>query len=439
MENPVIELTYDQMNSMSKDDFAKLYKDGIYKRIKIKTLELTKDPQVFHDGDTLYPGGVGNRRPGIRLLGIDAPELDQVNKKTGEKVGVLAQQKLKEKILDSEYTYIDFEGFDPTYNRVVAKVSTDKIPDVGLDMLKDGYVFFNEGFVKNIPPKDVEGYMDAAILAENAKIVYNPDVDTPSVYRAAQNKAEEYVVETKDTTKTKTELEAQKQVEEKELKDLTKALEDEKVRRSQTKKSLAYLSRLYDHFYSSSDVKVFFVGPTGKQVNVDLIVGVGYNYAVSTTPVYTLGSRFPAFFTRGNAIGQGSLVFPFKNDKYLRVMLKYIFEELTVKNPYTIEIPDDLSTLSDEQFKKLSENYSTNLAATLSADEAIDIGAVGTTFDIQITLNNTNAFSTDDGTKIIILKDCKISGEELDTSSARDGTIQHGYKFLFKTIATGTK
>ena len=74
----------------------------------------------------------------------------------------------------------------------------------------------------------------------------------------------------------------------------------------------------------------------------------------------------------------------------------------------------------------------------LSKDEAIDIGAVGTLFDIEITFNNTNAFTADDSTKIIRLVGCKITSDGLETSSTSDATIQHGYKFLFKTIASGT-
>ena len=440
MENPVKTYTYEELQNLTKDQIKDLYNSGAYTRIAIKTADLNKfaDKDAYHDADTLYIGGTGNNKPGFRFVGIDAPELAQKNMKTGEKIGEQARDKMKSVIEGSNYVYLDMVAYDHTNLRPVVKVSTDKNPDINLELLKSGYVFFNQASASSIPTQDYPKYVEAAKIAEAAKIVYSPDVMTPDEYRkyTEQKKNTGNVikydpVEDPSIKKDKTKVPNTEE-------DLTQKVEDKKQQESARKRSLAYLSRLYDHYYTSADVKVFFVGPNDKKVNVDLILGIGYDLTVSSVPVYTIGSRYPSFFTRGNSLGQGSLVFPFKNDKYLRVMLKYIFDELDVKEPYKIQDTSDLESLTDEEFTKLSQKYSEDLTKKLSKDEAIDIGAVGTLFDIEITFNNTNAFTADDSTKIIRLVGCKITSDGLETSSTRDATIQHGYKFLFKTIASGT-
>ena len=168
----------------------------------------------------------------------------------------------------------------------------------------------------------------------------------------------------------------------------------------------------------------------GKSVQVDLITGIGYDYNVSSIPVYTVGSRFPAFFTSGNSLGTGSMVLPFKSEKYLKAMLQYLFSEETPSNS---QQQIDPTTASDNEFKL--NQYKP--ISVVSAEEIVDVGSVVSLVDIKIIFNNSNAFYNDDSDKIIILRDCKFISDNLEVLSTRDGTVQHGYKFLFKTTAIG--
>ena len=185
MENPVKTYTYEELQNLTKDQIKDLYNSGAYTRIAIKTADLNKfvDKDAYHDADTLYIGGAGHNKPGFRFVGIDAPELAQRNMKTGEKIGEQARDKMKSMIEGSNYVYIDMVAYDHTNLRPVVKVSTDKNPDINLELLKSGYVFFNQAFASSIPTQDYPKYAEAAQIAEAAKIVYSPDVMTPDEYR----------------------------------------------------------------------------------------------------------------------------------------------------------------------------------------------------------------------------------------------------------------
>lgn len=188
------------------------------------------------------------------------------------------------------------------------------------------------------------------------------------------------------------------------------------------------LSRIYDYFYTSSDVKVFLTSSKGSTVNVDLITGVGYDFNVSSIPIYTLGSSIPSFFSKGNCLGQGMFVLPFKNEQYLKVMLQHVFEESSTIIPR--RIATSVNDMSDEDFKALASAAGTKLG---TEDNVISIGTISSSFDIVIFLDNSSPFyAASRGS--IVLKDCKITGESLEVTSAQDQTIQQGYKFYFKNI-----
>lgn len=189
---------------------------------------------------------------------------------------------------------------------------------------------------------------------------------------------------------------------------------------------MSSLLKLYEYYFTATDVKVFLSDPTtGKQVYVDLANGIGYDYNVSSIPIYTVGSSVPTFFSKGNFLGQGMLVVPFKDEQYLKVMLQHIFEEeSTVIQPReSIGIKD----MTDAEFRakriKASKKHVAN----------INIGSITKPFDIKIVLDNSSSFY-DASPKIILLESCKITGESLDVSSSQDKIVQQGYKFYFKEI-----
>lgn len=194
--------------------------------------------------------------------------------------------------------------------------------------------------------------------------------------------------------------------------------------------SIAHLSRLYDTYYSSADVKVWIKREDGlNPVMVDLITGIGYNYQVNSMPVYTIGSRFPVFFSRGNSLGNGTIVVPFKHAKYMRAMLKYVFNE--ADDGASSPSSDNPSEMSDEDFVN---QYSSSL---MGVSNIIEVGSVVSLFDIEIRFDNSNAFARDFGKSKIILKDCKLTGDAMDIASGRDTSLQVGYSFIFKSIITG--
>lgn len=187
------------------------------------------------------------------------------------------------------------------------------------------------------------------------------------------------------------------------------------------------LQSIYSYYFTSANAKVFFSHKeTGKIVNADLLTGIGYDYNTSSVPVYTLGSSKPAFFSKGNFLGQGMFVVSFKDEQYLKAMLQYTFGETkTTANPRESTFSKQMS---DEAFKAKSK---LSLSATTSTN--INIGDILSLFDIKIFLNN----STPDHVstpKTIILRDCKITGESLELSSSQDRVLQQGYKFYFKDI-----
>lgn len=188
---------------------------------------------------------------------------------------------------------------------------------------------------------------------------------------------------------------------------------------------MSNLLKLYDYYFTATDVKVFLEDPlTGKQVYLDLLNGVGYDYNLSSIPIYTVGSSLPTFFSKGNFLGQGMLVVPFKDEQYLKVMLQYIFEEAS-----TVVAPRQSSSIKDMTDEQFRASRKTNGKNT----DVISIGSITKLFDIKIVLDNSNSFY-DSSPKIVLLKGCKILGESLDVSSSQDKIIQQGYKFYFKEI-----
>lgn len=260
--------------------------------------------------------------------------------------------------------------------------------------------------------------------------------------------------------------------------------------------------KLYDTYFTSANVKVYLQSRvTGKMVQVDAATGVGYNYTVSSVPIHVLGTRTPVFLSRGNGVGEGSLVIAFKDALYLKAMIKYIFDEtmdlpssigVTETEP-NVQLPEaehfketviagvliapgkmddymyeryqmwirqsnlsleekrqglielekrrDLQrgfkNISDEAFKIISRTTSAHLeqkGGYIEPNDVLDIGGIHMLFDIRIVLNNTTPYYNNTDTTIV-LRDCKIVSDRLDTSSLQDGIIQQAYNFIFKTVS----
>lgn len=413
---------------MTSDQLLALHAQGYTSFIL--PMELYNKTFSAHDADTISLKGETDKRASgsFRFIGIDAPELHQKNSLTGEPIGKIALGKFNEIVSSAQYLKIEVNGVDNKGKRLMGTVYDDKGQDINLLLLKEGYVQFYDRYKESIPHSSLAMYEQAALASKSkGKLAYSPGVEQPEIWRQkTQGKDVENEVPVPQTPEPSYSKELPT------FEDVYGDLYDsEAISQEDKKNSLAYLSRLYEHYYSSVDCKVFLVNNVdGKSVQVDLITGIGYDYNVSSIPVYTVGSRFPAFFTSGNSLGTGSMMLPFKSEKYLKAMLQYLFSEET---PSTTQQQIDPTTASDNEFKL--NQYKP--ISVVSAEEIVDVGSVVSLVDIKIIFNNSNAFYNDDSDKIIILRDCKFISDNLEVLSTRDGTIQHGYKFLFKTTAIG--
>ena len=413
---------------MTSDQLLALHAQGYTSFIL--PMELYNKTFSAHDADTISLKGETDKRASgsFRLIGIDAPELHQKNSLTGEPTGKIALGKFNEIVSGAQYLKIEVNGVDNKGKRLMGTVYDDKGQDINLLLLKEGYVQFYDRYKESIPHSSLAMYEQAALAAKSkGKLAYSPGVEQPEIWR---QKTQGKDVENEAPIPQTPEPSYSKELPT--FEDVYGDLYDsETISQEDKKNSLAYLSRLYEHYYSSVDCKVFLVNNVdGKSVQVDLITGIGYDYNVSSIPVYTIGSRFPAFFTGGNSLGTGSMVLPFKSEKYLKAMLQYLFSEET---PSTPQQKIDPNTASDNEFK-LNQYKPISVVST---EEIVDVGSVVSLVDIKIIFNNSNAFYNDDSDKTIILRDCKFISDNLEVMSTRDGTIQHGYKFLFKTTAIG--
>ena len=413
---------------MTSDQLLALHAQGYTSFIL--PMELYNKTFSAHDADTISLKGETDKRASgsFRFIGIDAPELHQKNSLTGEPIGKVALGRFNEIVSGTQYLKIEVNGVNNGGKRLMGTVYDDKGQDINLLLLKEGYVQFYDSYKESIPHSSLAMYEQAALASKSkGKLAYAPGVEQPEIWRQkTQGKDVENEVSVPQTPEPSYSKELPT------FEDVYGDLYDsETISQEDKKNSLAYLSRLYEHYYSSVDCKVFLVNNVdGKSVQVDLITGIGYDYNVSSIPVYTIGSRFPAFFTGGNSLGTGSMILPFKSEKYLKAMLQYLFSEET---PSTSQQQIDPTTASDDEFKL--NQYKP--ISVVSAEEIVDVGSVVSLVDIKIIFNNSNAFYNDDSDKIIILRDCKFISDNLEVLSTRDGTIQHGYKFLFKTTATG--
>lgn len=413
---------------MTSDQLLELHNQGYTSFIL--PMELYNKTFSAHDADTISLKGETDKRASgsFRFIGIDAPELHQKNSLTGEPIGKIALGKFNEIVSGAQYLKIEVSGVDNKGKRLMGTVYDDKGQDINLLLLKEGYVQFYDKYKESIPHSSLAMYEQAALASKSkGKLAYAPGVEQPEIWRQkTQGKDVENEVSVPQTPEPSYSKELPT------FEDVYGDLYDsEAISQEDKKNSLVYLSRLYEHYYSSVDCKVFLINNVdGKSVQVDLITGIGYDYNVSSIPVYTVGSRFPAFFTSGNSLGTGSMVLPFKSEKYLKAMLQYLFSEETPSNS---QQQIDPTTASDNEFKL--NQYKP--ISVVSAEEIVDVGSVVSLVDIKIIFNNSNAFYNDDSDKIIILRDCKFISDNLEVLSTRDGTIQHGYKFLFKTTAIG--
>ncbi len=211
---------------------------------------------------------------------------------------------------------------------------------------------------------------------------------------------------------------------------------------------------MYQNYYSSSDVQLYFSSTDHTRlVKVDTALSLGYSLRQTSAPIYSLGSRQIQFFSEGNTIGTGTLTIAFTDEEYL----KYCIDEVGQGDNsliYQTELDNSNSNASNSilegkltpgeyRSSKLTRSNAQFIAAAGSSSykvtgekRVISIGAIKPLFNIKMFINNETAIRGSDS-KVITLKGIKIIGENFTTSSTTDSPLMLSYNFSFKDVERG--
>lgn len=213
------------------------------------------------------------------------------------------------------------------------------------------------------------------------------------------------------------------------------------------------MSTMYTTYYTSSDVQIYFSSVESDNiVKIDTAIGISYTLNQTSTPIYDLGSRVANFFSIGNTICNGVLMFAFTDEEYLKTLIQYVTGDFsssgTVKGgDNAVKSGGTLGTItttasSEYESKKYGIGSLSNKAFKdkalakvnkTSNGSILSIGAINSLFDIKIYLNNETLITASD-TKMICLKGCKIVQDAMEINSNSDGFLTHGYSLIFKDI-----
>lgn len=210
---------------------------------------------------------------------------------------------------------------------------------------------------------------------------------------------------------------------------------------------------MYQNYYSSSDVQLYFSSLDHTQIiKVDTALSIGYSLRQSSSPIYSLGSRLPAFYSQGNTIGNGTITLAFTDEEYLKYCLDYVasadtsltyLDTNTGNNSTQVNEASTLTNRhSSSQLGRLTSNASFIAAANASAynvsgtKRVISIGAIRPLFNIKMYINNETAIRGSDS-KVINLAGVKIVNESFSAASTTDSPLMISYNFLFKDLERG--
>ncbi|HQB28500.1 MAG TPA: thermonuclease family protein [Paludibacter sp.] len=137
------------------------------------------------DGDTAHLTTPEQTKLKVRLYGIDAPETDKINNKTGhvnipgQPYGEESMNALANKIMDKKVK-VDILDIDK-YRRMVGMIYLDD-RNINLEMIRDGYA---EAFVEYLKPPYREEFLAAEREAQSTRkgIWSLPDYERPRAFR----------------------------------------------------------------------------------------------------------------------------------------------------------------------------------------------------------------------------------------------------------------
>lgn len=134
--------------------------------------------QKVVDGDTIHLLDDSGKLYKVRLLGIDAPEMDQ-------SFGIESREMLKY-LIENKRVIIDSQKKD-RYKRVLGKIFLDDM-DVNLTMISKGFAWHYKRYRKDQSRKDVPIYSEAEQRAKDNAIGLWSDAAFIPPWKWRQNK-----------------------------------------------------------------------------------------------------------------------------------------------------------------------------------------------------------------------------------------------------------
>ena len=209
---------------------------------------------------------------------------------------------------------------------------------------------------------------------------------------------------------------------------------------------------MYQNYYSSSDIQLYFSSTDHTRIiKVDTALSIGYSLRQSSSPIYSLGSRTPQFYSAGNTIGNGTITLAFTDEEYLKYCLDYVatgdtqafYNNTNLASESGSALQSSITGTTPGNYTSIKLNNAQFIAeANASAyrvegnKRLISIGAIKPLFHIKMYLNNETAIRGSDS-KVINLKDVKIISESVSAASTNDAPVLISYSFIFKDVERG--
>lgn len=358
--------------------------------------KLTKDSKELED--------IKNTEEGIALSQQQIGEEDKAKEQEALdkiKEGKTIEQDVTEFIPNTLPNSLTFTG-DSKVNKAVS-ISTGEpslqspAEIIGNNILQSTHI----PVIDNKPIMDTQAAIDA---------IDKPVLDEPTI-SGEDNKKEE----TSNTTS---------------LNKITSKTYDSGIPNTPSKRKT---NQLYDHYFTASDVNIFLTNPlNNKTLQVDKAMGIGWSHSLSSSPVYTIGNRDPAFFSQGNSVVQGSLDIAFKSVDYMRYAINYLKDVDAIK--------DRLAELSDKVDNDSITGDEVGELLTLRESDKIQVYSPSIVnfnipLNITISFDNSNYTSSVYETSDITLYGVKIQGQQMAIHTADEHILVDKYTFLAKNVS----
>lgn len=195
------------------------------------------------------------------------------------------------------------------------------------------------------------------------------------------------------------------------------------------------MTNLYTQFFTASDVTVSVSHRSvpSREVNLDLLTGIGYRHNVTAMPVYGLGNQLPEFYSQGNSLVTGTLELSFKSGIYLTRALTVIGtyqDSLALRTQLEAKDP---SKLTDAELRALVQLTRVN-ATAVPTEQSILQYSDPCNLTLRFDNNNEQNKQYSAYSSTITLIDVRFIEFVQGISTSGDAVITDQYRFIAKTI-----